>query len=139
MKAPNIAEKWGDDVAARGFAQVPNYLLYINQFLEDDNRFSPLEMLLLIQLVGAWWKKGENPFPSVRTLAARCGTSDRQVLRALAELEKAGMVKREKRREKGLIASNTYDLGPLVLKLEAVAKAFPNAYPRNTTPAGGKE
>lgn len=71
------------------------------------------------------------PFPSVRTLASRCGASERQVLRALAALEGAGFVKRVKRREKGLIAANAYDLSPLVEKLESVAEVFPNAFPRN--------
>ncbi len=127
----DMGEKWGEEVAKRGFAQSPNYLLFINQFLDEDNRLSPLELLLLIQISAAWWRKTEMPFPSVRTLASRCGASERQVLRALAALEGAGFVKRVKRREKGLIAANAYDLSPLVEKLESVAEVFPNAFPRN--------
>lgn len=127
----DMGEKWGEEVAKRGFAQSPNYLLFINQFLDEDNRLSPLELLLLIQISAAWWRKTEMPFPSVRTLASRCGASERQVLRALAALEGAGFVKRVKRREKGLIAANAYDLRPLVEKLESVAEVFPNAFPRN--------
>ena len=127
----DMGEKWGEKVAKRGFAQSPNYLLFINQFLDEDNRLSPLELLLLIQISAAWWRKTEMPFPSVRTLASRCGASERQVLRALAALEGAGFVKWVKRREKGLIAANAYDLSPLVEKLESVAEVFPNAFPRN--------
>ena len=127
----DLGEKWGEKVAIRGCAQSPNYLLLINQFLDEDNRLSPLELLLLIQISAAWWRKTEMPFPSVRTLASRCGASERQVLRALAALEGAGFVKRVKRREKGLIAANAYDLSPLVEKLESVAEVFPNAFPRN--------
>lgn len=132
MKKSDVVEKWGEEVAKRGFSQVPNYLLYVNQFLDEDQQLTPLEVLLLLQLVGAWWKTDELPFPSVRTLAGRCGTSERQILRALSKLEGAGLIKRVKRRAKGLIASNAYDLKPLVAFLGDIAKAFPNAFPRKT-------
>lgn len=130
-KTGDVAEKWGDAVAKRGFAQTPNYLLFINQFLDEDNRLSPLELLVLVQISATWWRKDELPFPSVKTLATRCGTSERQVLRALARLEGMSLIKRMKRRDKGLIASNAYDLGPLVEQLEKIAEAFPNAFPRS--------
>ena len=130
MKAPDMIEKWGENVSGRGFAQVPNYLLFINQFLDEEERLPPLDLLLLIELVGAWWKKADAPFPSMRTLAGRCGTSERQVQRAMARLEAKLLVKRVKRRDKGLIASNSYDLTPLVEFLEKVSTAYPNAFPR---------
>jgi len=125
-----VAKKWGDKVADRGFSQVPNYLLLLNQFIDPDNRLSPLELLILIELSGSWWKKGEQPFPSMRTLATRCGTSERQVLRAISRLEELSLIKRVKRRSKGLIASNAYDLTPLVDMLTEVAKQYPNEFPR---------
>lgn len=126
-----IVEKWGDTVARRGFAQVPNYLLLLNQFLEEESRLTPTELLLLIELVGTWWKKDEMPFPAIRTLATRCGVSDRQVQRAISNLEKRGLLEREKRRSKrGIIASNSYNLEPLGRFLDEVAAAFPNEYPR---------
>ena len=130
MKAPDMVEKWGEEVAKRGFSQVPNYLIMLNQFIDEDKRLSPLELLILIELVGVWWKKEELPYPSMKTLAVRCGTSERQVVRAISRLEKDERLKREKRRSKGLISSNAYDLLPLVERLREVAKAFPNAFPR---------
>jgi DNA replication protein DnaD len=129
-KVSDVTDKWGDAVADRGFSQVPNYLLFINQFIDEDNNLSPLELLLLVQISATWWKKETMPFPSVKTLAGRCGTSERQILRALAKLEGLELLKRVKRRSKGLIASNVYDLNPLVSRLEEIAKAFPNAFPR---------
>lgn len=126
-----VAKKWGVAVADRGFAQVPNYLLLLNQFIEKDNRLSPLELLILIELAGSWWKKEEQPFPSMKTLATRCGTSERQVLRAVSRLEEIPLIKRVKRRSKGLIASNAYDLTPLVEMLTEVSKIYPNEFPRN--------
>jgi len=124
----DVADKWGEAVAGRGFAQIPNYLLLANQFL--DPRLSPVELLVLLQLVGAWWRKSDLPFPSVTTLATRCGVSSRQIQRAVGELEKRELLKRVSRRAQGIIASNSYDLSPLVAFLERVSKAFPNEYPR---------
>ena len=70
------------------------------------------------------------PFPSMGTLAARCGVSARQIQRSITHLEKLELIKRITRARKGLRASNAYDLSPLVARLNEVAKAFPNEYPR---------
>ena len=110
----DVAEKWGVEVAKRGFSQIPNYLLNLNQYVDEEVKLSPLELLILIQLVGSWWKKEELPFPSMKLLAVRCGTSERQVLRAINRLVELKLIDRNKRRAKGIIASNTYDLSPLV-------------------------
>ena len=130
----DVASKWGGAVAGRGFAQVPNYLLILNQFLEEDKRLSPTELMILIQLVGVWWEKDDMPFPSLKTLAARSGISDRQAQRAVSRLEALNLLKRVKRKEGSLIASNAYDLSPLVDFLGEVAKAFPNQFVRKKRP-----
>jgi len=131
----DIADKWGAPVAQRGFSQVPNYLLLLNQFLDEDHRLTPTELLVLIQLVGSWWKKDALPFPSMATLAKRCGVSTRQIQRAVNSLEAGGFIQRVKRRSSGIISSNAYDLDPLVRLLGEVAKAFPNEFPRNVDKA----
>ncbi len=127
----DIQEKWGREVAERGFAQVPNYLLLLNNFTDEDARLSPVELLVLIQLVGAWWDKDDLPFPSMATLAARSGVSERQVQRAVARLIKDEIIGRVKRRSKGIVSTNAYDMQPLVALLSEVAKKYPNAYPRS--------
>lgn len=131
----DVAGKWGVLVAERGFAQLPNYLLFLNQFLDEEQRLSPIELLVLIELAATWWKKSELPFPSMATLAARVGVSERQIQRAVTKLEKGQFLNRVKRRSSGIIASNAYDLAPLASVLEDVAKAFPNAFPRKTASA----
>jgi hypothetical protein len=69
------------------------------------------------------------------TLAARCGVSDRQIQRAINELVKRDIIGRVKRRSKtGVRSNNAYDLSPLIILLNQVAKAFPNGFPRQ---AGG--
>lgn len=127
----DVAQKWGVPVAQRGFVQVPNYLLLVNQFLNAESRLTPTELLVLLQLVGSWWKKDALPFPSVGTLATRCGVSNRQVQRSVGKLEKLGLIKRVSRRARGIISSNAYDLSPLADFLAQIARAFPNEFPRN--------
>lgn len=126
----DMVGKWGEAVAGRGFAQVPNYLLLLNQFLDEEKRLSPAELLVLIELVGAWWERDEMPFPALKTLATRCGISDRQAQRAVSRLEEIHLIKRVKRKQSGMIASNAYDMTPLVRFLGEVAKAFPNEFER---------
>lgn len=126
----DMVGKWGKEVAERGFAQVPNYLLLINQFLIEEKRLRPEELMILVHLVGAWWRTGEMPYPSLKTLATRSGVSDRQAQRAVSRLEGLGFIQRVKRKNGSLIASNAYDLKPLVSFLGHVAKAFPNEFVR---------
>lgn len=126
----DMMDKWGGAVAGRGFAQIPNYLLLLNQFLHEEKRLSPAELIVLFQLAGAWWRKDEMPYPALKTLAVRAGISDRQAQRAVSRLEEVGLLQRVKRKERGMIASNAYDLSPLVRFLNEVAKAFPNEFVR---------
>lgn len=126
----DMVEKWGQAVAERGFAQIPNYLLLLNSFLDEEKRLTPVEMLVLLQLVGSWWQKDNMPFPSMATLAKRSGVSERQVQRAVSRLARDNFIAKTKRRTQGIIASNAYDLSPLVELLGEVAKAFPNEFPR---------
>jgi predicted transcriptional regulator len=126
----DMLSKWGRDVAERGFTQVPNYLLQINMFVHDDHKLSPTEMVVLLHLVATWWKKNEMPFPSMNTIADRAGISERQVQRSIKALEQKGYLKKTKKKIKGVIASNVYDLSPLVKVLDEVAKHFINKHPR---------
>lgn len=86
--------------------------------------------MILVHLVGAWWRTGEMPYPSLKTLAMRSGVSDRQAQRAVSRMEGLGFIQRVKRKNGSLIASNAYDLKPLVSFLGHVAKAFPNEFVR---------
>lgn len=127
----DMLSKWGEEVAGRGFTQIPNYLLYINMFVHEDHQLSPTEMLILIHLIATWWNKDEMPFPSMKTLAERSGISERQVQRAIKALEEKGYLKKMKKKLKTVIASNVYDLTPTVKILEEVAEHFVNEHPRN--------
>jgi len=125
-----IIDKWGEEVAARGFSQIPNYLLLLNQFVAEEDRLPPIELATLFQLVGAWWKKDEDPYPSMKTLALRCGVSERQMARAIKSLESKGLIERKKKKTRGIITTNTYNLEPLVLVLKEVAAVYENPHKR---------
>lgn len=130
----DISSKWGKEVAERGFTQIPNYLIRINMFVHDDHKLSPTETIVLFHLIASWWKKDEMPFPSLSTLAEQIGISQRQVQRSVNTLEEKGYIKRMKKKVKGVIASNVYDLSPLVEILNTVAGHFINKHPRNIKP-----
>lgn len=127
----DVASKWGLDVAKRGFAQIPNYLIQLNLYVHDDHKLAPAEMIVLLQLVATWWKKDEMPFPSMSTIADRSWISERQVQRAIKSLEQKGYVTKTKRKIKNVIASNVYDLTPTVGILQTIAGHFINEHPRN--------
>ncbi len=129
----DMVDKWGRPVAERGFAQVPTYLLNLNRFLDEEHQLTPIELLVLFQLVGNWWKTQEDPFPSTATLAGRCGVSTRQVQRAINNLDKLELIKRVSWQKRRMITSNAYSLEPLVQFLIQTAKTFPNEYPRRVT------
>jgi len=127
----DVLDKWGKGVAERGFAQIPNYLLQLNKFVADDMQLSAAESLVLIQLVACWWKRDEMPFLAMRTISDRTGISERQVQRSIKTLEQKGYFKKEKKKIKGVIASNSYDLMPLVDILKTIDEHFVNKHPRN--------
>jgi predicted transcriptional regulator len=126
----DIVEKWGLQVAERGFTQIPNYLLIINSFVHEDHKLSPAEMIVLLHLISSWWKKDEMPYPSMNTLADRIGISQRQVQRSIKTLEEKSYLKKGKKKIKGVIATNIYDLTPTVQILNTVAEHFINKHPR---------
>ena len=115
------AEKWGDEVIALGFCVLPSLLFRAQRRLG----LNPTQLAVLLQLADFWWDPGRKPFPKKADLAERLSLSERQVQRHIAELEKAGFVRRIERTvaRRGKI-SNAYDLSGLVDKLKALEPQF---------------
>lgn len=126
----DIASKWGKKIAERGFTQIPNYLLNLNMFVDEEMKISASETIILIHLIANWWHKDDLPFPSMKTLSERSGISERQVQRALKALEEKEYLSRKKRRINKVISSNAYDLSPTVEILNLIANQFKNKHPR---------
>ena len=114
-------EKWGKAVMDLGFSIVPSLLLRAQQRLG----LNPTQLAVLLQLSDYWCDEKRKPFPSKEALSKRIGLSTRQVQRHIADLEKAGLVKRIERigRHGGKL-SNTYDLSGLVKRLQELEPEF---------------
>lgn len=124
-------QKWGSAAITAGFSILPNHLISLNQFLPEERRISPTEMLVVMQIISSWWSKERLPFPSKATLALRAGLSSRQVQRALTALEQKGYIERLTRYNRSQArASNQYDLAGLVGAVNQAAESHPNAFKR---------
>lgn len=122
-------EKWGKDAISAGFTVIPSHLMAINQFLPEDDRVSPTEMVVLLQVLSSWWSKERMPFPSKATIGQRAGLSPRQVQRALTGLESKGFIERQARSSSSRgRTSNQYNLDGVVTKVATAAKANPRAF-----------
>jgi DNA-binding MarR family transcriptional regulator len=116
--------KWGKRVMDFGFCIVPSLLLRAQRRLG----LSPTQLAILMHLADRWWDATQNPYPAKSTLADALNLQKRQVRRHIAELEKAGFIKREPRyKGRGNQTSNAYDLSGLVDKLRALEPDFRRA------------
>lgn len=123
------AKKWGEDALLAGFAILPNHLIAINQFLPSEQKLSPTEIVVLLNVVSFWWGAEKMPFPSNITLAMRCGISSRQVQRAIKALEARGLVRRRVRfSATGTRMTNELDLRGLVSVINTLARQTPDAF-----------
>lgn len=124
-------EKWGSDAIAAGFTVLPNHFISLNQFVPEEKRLSPTEMLVILQILAAWWSKARLPFPSKATIALRAGLSPRQVQRALTGLEDKGYIERLVRYNRSQArTSNQFELTGLVSAVVNAAENHPNAFKR---------
>jgi predicted transcriptional regulator len=114
-------KKWGRAVVKLGFSIIPSLIFRAQARIG----LNPTQLAVLLQLADYWWDEERHPYPSKQTLADRLGLSPRQVQRHIAELELAGLVKRQERyaAHKGRL-SNMYDLSGLVEKLKALEPEF---------------
>lgn len=123
--------KWGETATTAGFTVLPNHLLALNQFLPEGERITPTEMVVLLQILLAWWDPQKLPFPSKSTIARRAGLSPRQVQRAIAALEGKGLISRIARFSKASArSSNEYDVGGVSRIVRKYADANPAAFKR---------
>ena len=123
-KKPAV-EKWGSKVIDSGFSMIPSLLLRAQHRL----KLSPTQLAVLVQIIDHWWEASRKPYPSKKELAKRLGIGERQVQRYIAELEAAGLLKREDRfaqNHNGRL-SNIYNLDGLVERLKEIEPDFREA------------
>jgi len=114
-------KKFGKPVLALGFCIIPSLMMRAQARLG----LNPAQFNIIMQLADIWWDPERKPFPKKELLAERMGMSGRQIQRHVAELEKAGLVKRVGRTRPGRgKTSNEYDLSGLVKKLKDLEPEF---------------
>jgi predicted transcriptional regulator len=119
----SAADKWSEDVMSRGFVIIPAILLRGQRRLG----LTPTQLAILLQLIDWWSDANKHPWSKKGHLAQRIGIGERQLQRQIAELEKAGFVKRVPRITRHGKGPNNYDLSGLVAKLKVLAPDFAKA------------
>ena len=106
-----IKKKWGEPLTSAGWTAIPNVIFERAQAFPLE----PLDIVIILNLAGYWWKAGNDPYPSKATLAASIGVSPRTIQRRIANLEKAGFITRTLRKSsQGGNLSNKYSLEGLI-------------------------
>lgn len=123
---------WGDGLAS-GFVSVPTLL--VNR--QAELGICAQEMIVLLNLIGAWWQADNLPYPRTATIAQRSGLSVRAVQRYISALEQKKLISRlRNQRASGQDVTVTrYDLNGLVTKLQELSRipqrAMATSAPRN--------
>ena len=112
---------WGKDVMEQRFVILPKLLLRAQALLGLD----AIQLNVLLHLIEHWWHAERQPYPSKKTIAGRMRVHQRTVQRAIAAMEKHGLVTRRPRHSaRNGRKTNIYDLSGLVAKLKALAPDF---------------
>jgi hypothetical protein len=117
-----LTMKWGEEIMSVGFTAVPDILLKRMAVLN----ITPMEMIVILQILSYWWSADQLPFPSKATIAAAIGCGEKTVQRAISSLVRLKIIRRQLRpRHADRNESNIYDFAPLIeiLKPEAVKEA----------------
>lgn len=118
-ESKSFERRWTKKVLEPGFTLIPSALLRALVRLHIE----PIELSVLLQMIDHWWEDADMPFPSKKRLGERIGVSEKTIQRAVARLEKEGLICRTARHNRhGGQTSNRYDLTPLVKKLTPVAE-----------------
>ncbi|HBO2152773.1 TPA: helix-turn-helix domain-containing protein [Pseudomonas aeruginosa] len=106
-----IEKKWGKPLTAAGWTAIPNVLFERAQAFPLE----PLDIVIILNLAGYWWKAGNDPYPSKASLAAAIGVTPRTIQRRIAAMEKAGFIERiERKTARGGNLTNQYSLKGLI-------------------------
>lgn len=121
----SIEERWGKDLTGSGWTAIPNALFVYSQ----DLGLTSLDIVIILHLAKFWWRKGNDPHPSKKTLAAMIGVNPRTIQRAIAKLEDKQYIKRTERKSAshGGNTSNSYSFTGLIKAAKPFAKKLRDA------------
>lgn len=111
-------KKWTPTLMAPGWTMVPSVLMEHQRELG----LSAIQFNIIMQLAKHWWTE-TPPYVSKRTMARALRLSTRTIQRHLTSLEKAGLIRRERRhRQDGGRTSNRYHFDGLIDKAKPYAE-----------------
>lgn len=102
--------KWTQGIAMKGFAAIPNCLL----FCQAELGLNVEEAIVLLHLLAYYWKRDSRIFPSAATIAHSLGKTDSTVRRKIRILEEKKFLIRKFRQGN----SNIYDISFTINKLQ---------------------
>ena len=108
--------KWGSALDV-GFQVLPNAL--VRHLCRSGA--TPIDFVVLLNLLMAWWDPERMPYPRVSTIASRMNVSPRTVQRSLGALRRAGFIRWD-RGHVGTIRRRQFDLSPLAERAKAWAE-----------------
>lgn len=131
-----IAQKWGEPSLGMGWTAVPTTLI----FLQNQLGITPLGMNILLNLVAHWWDSNEKPYPAQESLATRIGVSKRSIQREMGSLIERGLLskKQSSKNHPKYHGRNSYDLSPLVKKLEEFSPSLVKTMKKKKTESSGR-
>ena len=112
------SERYGPVLCGEGYTALPNTILahYARLGVSEGE-------LVFIQQVWSYWWDAALPFPSVTTLAARMGKTQRQIQHYIGHLRGLGLLRVVERRDAGGgQLSNAYDLRPFLRAVEGLVE-----------------
>ena len=126
-----LSVRFGEEILARGHTAIPN--LVLNYYVRLG--LSGPELLFTIHVWQHWWSD-RDPYPSLRTIAARMGISVRQAKRYVESLEHKGFLRVVERfLPDGSQTTNEFDYSPLIRAVVAAARADGALGPATSGPA----
>lgn len=111
---------WGSGLSS-GFVSVPTLLVT----RQAELGLNPQEVVVLLNLIAAWWTEDNLPYPRTATIAQRSGLSVRAVQRHIKDLETKRLISRIRNQ---VLPGDTrltvtrYDLTGLVARLQELSR-----------------
>lgn len=111
---------WGSGLSS-GFVSVPTLLIT----RQAEIGLTPQEVVVLLNLIAAWWTEDNLPYPRTATIAQRSGLSLRAVQRHIKDLETKRLISRIRNQVlpgDTRLSVTRYDLAGLVVRLQELSR-----------------
>jgi DNA-binding MarR family transcriptional regulator len=106
-----LTKKWTKPLIKAGYTAIPTILIHRMAVLGLD----AMDFAIVAQLASYWWSHDRLAHPSMQTIALAIGVTESTVKKRIANLEKANLIRRIPRPQKGdRHKTNEYSFQPLI-------------------------